>query len=506
MMHKYKTSTKLGVTALFMTFTCLTAQASAQDFEAVQPDLFAVKGSLSNAWGDYDNDGDLDLAVSLKGGAVRLYRNDDSTFVRVGEAMGLPQSGKELRGLAWGDYDDDGDLDLIGGSNVFPIRDRTYLFRNDGTVFTETAESVGLALWHQISRQTSFIDFDNDGDLDVYAADRSGANLLMRQEAGTYRPVPFSFGAIDSRRTVGACWADYDSDGDLDLFLANNNGDSDVLWQNQDGQGFKDVAPELGMDENWRSYSVGGVGCAWGDYDNDGDFDLYVGTYGKNILWRNDGDAGFVNATDTMGVAEPDRTVGAAWGDYDNDGDLDLFVVGYHYIDKVQQPLNLLYRNEGEGKPFTSVIGTDHLLNGGDHGVEWIDFDLDGALDLSLTDGYGPVGGHPLYRNRVVDVGGQPGINVLVMDEEGHFTHPGAEVRLYYEDGRLLGTRLVNTGGGYNTQSAAPVHFGLGDATKVDVEVTYLTSRGRQSQWKRGIRPADAANRLVVVRQSTPGN
>ena len=96
-----------------------TATATAADdppFTAVQADLFAVPNSYSNAWGDYDNDGDLDLAVSLGSGEVRLYRNDAGTFVSVGAQLGMPQAGSyELRGLSWGDYDGDGFINLLGG-------------------------------------------------------------------------------------------------------------------------------------------------------------------------------------------------------------------------------------------------------------------------------------------------------------------------------------------------------------------------------------------------------
>src|SRR5262245_14738152 len=86
-------------------------------FTLVQPDLLAVPNSYSNAWGDYDNDGDVDLAVSLGSGEVRLYRNDTGVLASVGAAAGMPQAGShELRGLSWGDFDNDGFIDLLGGA------------------------------------------------------------------------------------------------------------------------------------------------------------------------------------------------------------------------------------------------------------------------------------------------------------------------------------------------------------------------------------------------------
>ena len=100
-------------------------------FTPVQPELLGVANSFSNAWGDYDNDGDLDLAVSLGTGEVRLYRNDKGVLASVGAQVGMPQAGShELRGLSWGDFDGDGDIDLLGGST--PTDKLTKVLRNDG--------------------------------------------------------------------------------------------------------------------------------------------------------------------------------------------------------------------------------------------------------------------------------------------------------------------------------------------------------------------------------------
>ena len=111
-------------------------------FTSIQPELFALPNSFSNAWGDYDNDGDLDLAVSLGSGEVRLYRNDAGVLVSVGAQLGMPQAGShELRGLSWGDFDDDGDIDLLGGATA---RDKlTMVLRNDGGKFVDVAAEIG---------------------------------------------------------------------------------------------------------------------------------------------------------------------------------------------------------------------------------------------------------------------------------------------------------------------------------------------------------------------------
>ena len=89
-----------------------------QAFDSIQPEQFGEAGSLSNAWADFDKDGDLDLTVTMKSGAIHLYRSDNGTFVNVGATLGLPAAGGEFRAISWGDYDGDGWLDLLAGSSV----------------------------------------------------------------------------------------------------------------------------------------------------------------------------------------------------------------------------------------------------------------------------------------------------------------------------------------------------------------------------------------------------
>lgn len=482
---------------LAMTLSAQAAPVSEPNFTAVQAEKFGVAGSLSNAWADFDNDGDMDFAVSIKGGEVRLYRNDAGKFVSVGQAMGLPDQGDEIRGLSWGDYDGDGYVDLLGGSNVSPIPSRSYVYRNvEAKMFVEVAADIGLSTAGRWARQSNWVDFDNDGDLDLYAANRTGANRLYVNSNGAFKAMAYQLGASDPRRTVGACWFDMDNDGDLDIFLTNQSGDSDAMWRN-DITGFVDVAPELGMDETLRDLASGGVGCAVGDYDNDGDFDLYVGTYAHNLLYRNDGDGRFTEVAEKMGVIDPDHTVGAAWGDYNNDGLLDLMVIGYYRNAEGQQPSDRLYLNTGDG--FKNVLEAGSLLDAGDHGVTWVDYDNDGDLDLSITDGYGPVGGHPLFRNELSSKLRHRQLQVLVLDSKGHFTQAGAEVRLYNQQGELVASRIVSTGGGYNSQDAIPVYFAVQDGGPVSVEVRFMGPNGGTRQRIDGIRLKDYRGKALTI-------
>ena len=468
-------------------------------FTLVQPELLGVTNSFANAWGDYDNDGDLDLAVSLGSGEVRLYRNEQGVLVSVGAQLGMPQAGShELRGLSWGDSNGDGFLDLLGGSTA---RDKlTVVLRNEGGKrFTDVAAAIGLTIPDRSARQTNWIDYDNDGDLDVYSTDRGGDNKMFRNDGGTFTHVFAGVGPTDGRPTVGACWLDMDHDGDLDLFLANQSGATDAMWRN-DGDRFIDVAATLGMTGPPRTKADGGVGCAIGDYDNDGDLDIFVPSYGHNLLYRNDGDGTFTEVGRSLGVGVENHAVGADWGDYDNDGDLDLFVVSYEGAPGAQTPLNALFRSDGAAG-FVNVLSKNSLLNAADHGVQFVDYDNDGDVDLSVTDGYGPQGGHFVFRNELAEEATKRSLSVVVLDAKGHHTRFGAEVRLFDQSGKILGTRQVATGGGYNTQSAAPVHFGLARLERVTVEVTFMSKEGRKKQSLKNVQPADYVGKSIVIRQ-----
>jgi hypothetical protein len=477
------------------------AAPGALAFAPVQPELLGVAGSFANAWGDFDNDDDLDLAVSLSTGEVRLYRNDAGVLVSVGAEVGMPQAGShELRGLSWGDYNADGFIDLLGGST--PADKPTVVLRNErGARFTDVAPAIGLTIPGRSARQTNWIDYDNDGDLDVYATNRSGDNTLFRNDRGTFVQVFAGAGPTDPRPTVGACWLDIDNDGDLDLYLANQSGAADALWRN-DGASFVDVAPALGMAGPSRTKDEGGVGCAIGDYDNDGDLDIFAPNYGHNLLYRNDGDGRFTEVGQAMGVGVENHAVGADWGDYDNDGDLDLSVISYDGPVGQQTPLNALFRNDG-ASGFVNLLTRDSPLNAGDHGVQFVDYDHDGGLDLTLTDGYGPTGGHFVFRNTLPDATKRRSLSVAVLDSRGHVTQFGAEVRLLDGSGRILASRQVATGGGYNTQRAAPVHFGLASMQPVRVEVTFMSRRGRQTQTVTDVDPAAFHGKSLVIRRST---
>ncbi|HSG46389.1 MAG TPA: CRTAC1 family protein [Longimicrobiales bacterium] len=446
-----------------------TPRAPEAAFAAVQPELFSTPGAQPNAWADYDNDGDLDLFVGFRGGADRLYRNDGGAFSDVAPEVGLADAA-ETRAAAWGDFDGDGDLDLYVGYPVSENRPNR-LYRNDGngSVFTDVAAEVGLSDVGT-TRQPVWVDYDQDGDVDLFVAFRDRENQLYRNDGARFVNVTEETGIGDPRRTVGVVWFDMDTDGDLDLFVANQNGDQDGFFRNDAGA-FTDVAPELGMAWPERGDEYGSVGPAVADYDRDGDLDLFIATYGPDVLWQNQGDGTFVNVAPGTPLSPDHHSTTAAWGDVDNDGWPDLYVAAY-LGDAAEEPDDLFRNVAGGFEPDTPAA---FLEAGASHGVAWADYDGDGDLDLALANNHAE-GHHPLYRNELDPAGGLS-LQVMVRDGAGRPVLAGAEVRVFDGDGTLLGTGLVDAGGGYCSQGAAPVFLGLGAVTgPVRVEVT--TFRG----------------------------
>jgi FG-GAP-like repeat/ASPIC and UnbV len=489
------------ITVLGTVWVYGTGQSGGPQFELVQPDLFAAAGGQPNCWADFDGDGDLDLFVGFRQGvANRLYRNDNGTFSDVAAQLGVGDL-NDTRAASWGDFDGDGDVDLfVGFTRKTELPSRLYRNEGPGKPFVDVAKAMGIDAPGE-TRQSSFIDFDNDGDLDFFVGLRDAPNMLFRNEGKTFVSVGKEMGIDDPRRTVGAVWFDMDRDGDLDVFVANQNGDLNGLFRN-DGARFVDVAKELGVDAAGRPPTSGSNGPSVADYDNDGDFDLFVAGYGGNFLYRNDGPGKFTEVAAQMNVAGGALATPSRWGDFDNDGLIDLYVSSY--IDKPINERDFLFHNEG-GR-FTDVLPEHMAKRGATHGIQWVDFDKDGDLDFSVANN-NPNGTHSLYRNLLPPERARQSIQVLVQDARGRAMNAGAEVHVYAAGTRkLLGVGIVDSGGGYASQNVIPVHVGLGTDAAVDVEVTTMGKGGRKVTKISKVIPAEIPGRVLVVKAGESGH
>jgi subtilisin-like proprotein convertase family protein len=315
------------------------------------------------AWGDYDNDGDLDLASADKMGPCRLYENSDG--VLTADAVWTSNEASEYvgGGLAWGDYDGDGDFDLVCTTNQLVA-----LHRNDGGTLT-TNEVWSASTNLDSANDPAWGDYDNDGDLDLFVG-TPGSTRLYRNDGGTLTTPAQEFGD----NGVGIALGDYDADGDLDLVMSTY--DDIRLYRNTGGT--------IATTPYWTA-STGAEGLAWGDYDGDGDLDLATGLTNATGVYRNDSGS---LTTDFIWSEESENANSVAWGDYDGDGDLDLAVGNWG------QP-NRLYSNNESGR----LVATTSFSSGSQDTImslAWGDYDNDHDLDLVTGQQSNPV---QLYRN-----------------------------------------------------------------------------------------------------------
>jgi hypothetical protein len=470
-------------------------------FDEVQPELFARGGALANAWADYDRDGDLDLFVGFGGEVNRLYRNDAGVFVELAATAGVAEA-RATRAAAWGDADGDGDPDLLlgfapGQGGVLK------LYRNVDGIFADATADAGLVVETGAVRQPAWIDFDGDGDLDLFVAFRDRPNALFRNDGPRFSDVAATVGLADPRRAVGALWFDYDEDGDLDLYVSNMDGDANGLFRN-DGGRFTDVAGSAGVAAGGRQLGNAMNGtvrpCA-ADVNGDGRFDLFHANYGPNGLFLNRGGGRFEDVSQAWGVAIDGRYDTCAFADADNDGRLDLFVNGT-VTGGVAYP-DYFFRNTGSAFQQLGPSNTNWPL--ASHGAVWADYDRDGDLDLALA-GSDAKARHPLLRNALPPRDARRSLQVDVLDAAGRATRAGAEVRVFAAGTRqLLGARLVDSGSGYDAQNVAPVHFGLPNLNRVDVEVTVPTGSARRTARVAGVDPAVWHGRALALRVSNDG-
>jgi len=286
----------------------------------------AALSECAGAWGDYDNDGDLDVIMSGRqgGGGARTFivRNDGTNFFTISLGS-IP--GTAFGSLAWGDYDNDGDLDVLitGTTNNIASGAISRIYRNDGGTFTNS----GVALRNVFHSKAAWGDYDRDGRLDILLAGEAsspGTNTLIYRSLG---PAGYTNAeTLQGTRRAAVAWGDFDRDDELDLAVAGatNISGGDRSWS---GTYYRTSGDNFALGFSPLAVFDGAV--AWGDFDNDGGNDLVVSGNDEGFMvaaiYRHTTAVSFVNAGEILGGA---AFCTLAWGDYDNDGDLDLLQTG----------------------------------------------------------------------------------------------------------------------------------------------------------------------------------
>ncbi|MHC4947859.1 MAG: CRTAC1 family protein [Planctomycetota bacterium] len=436
----------------------------------------AAAGTTGAAWGDLNGDGLLDLIWLNFNTSSRIALNDgDGTFTPWATSPLLPAL--DGRAIVLGDSDNDGDLDVFLSSFDQPSR----VLVNDGAANLTEVATPGVVRLR--ARGAAWLDLDGDGLLDVFASTNAILNDVLEDKlfinlggnafADASPPV---FG--DPNMGRGIAWADFDDDGDLDLYAGAGNGcpcnweEMPLSWEtrwlnrmfrNDDGVLVDVTTPVLENPDNAR-------GIAVGDYDNDGDLDIYIANGqiegeiagpnnvgpigGFNKLLRNDGDFVFTDVTTPL-LEFYGLQRSAAWVDYDNDGDLDLHVVGLTGPSR-------LFRNVNNGESWVSVhTATFGQVFSSGAANPWADYDQDGDLDVFVT--------YKNAANRLLRNDLALANHWLRLELEGTASNRSAVgARITVNAGATSQIREVMTGSGYWTQHALAQHFGLGGQTLAD--------------------------------------
>jgi enediyne biosynthesis protein E4 len=429
------------------------------------------------AVGDYDNDGNVDLLVTNLGGNILYHNNGDGTFTDVTAKAGVGGSGW-CTGACFVDYDRDGRLDLIVTRYV------EWDFASN--IYCGLHKPGYRAYCHPDQfKAISYLVFHNNGD-------------------GTFTDVSKKCGiAASPGKGLGIAINDFDRDGWPDIFVANDSVAEQLFRNNHDGT-FSEVALEAGVayDQNGRAFA--GMGADFADYDNDGWPDVFVNALAnqKYALFRND-KGKFEDIIDSIGLGAITMSHsgwGAKWIDYDNDGRLDLFVAQGHVMDNIEltepslryREPPLLLRNSGSRfRNVSSQSGPAFQIAIAARGAAFGDLDNDGFIDVGINCNDGPAiilrnhggnGNHWLLVNLIGSASNRDGI--------------GAKLRLVAENGSER-FAFVSTAGSYLSASDKRAHFGLGSSKKIKLlEITWPSGKVQRLE-------SIAADQILTVREPT---
>ena len=488
---------------------------------------------------DYDNDGDIDIYVVTEyhgeGQGNRLFENQgDRMFVDVAELRGVDNDNALGRGASWGDYDNDGDMDLAI-SNLPPTDKSTHI---PTTLYKNLLKETGEPNFQNVTREAqlfrkgneddrkiggigntgagiAWADYDNDGDLDLYwkCADFDIENALFRNNGdGTFTDVTEETGTgvlefvLEANSQGAPSWTDVDHDGYVDL-LVTNEGDKKILFLNDQEGSFKNITTSFRPPSGVVFLNPGNAnGACIGDIDNDGDMDVFLSTSDQaNRLYisllKDTGQLSYKDITLTSGISHKSGARGCAMGDFDNDGLIDIYVnnggladtlindvidipIFVQFYIAIEPDVNKLFRNNGD-LTFSDLTWRSRASGYGvGSGVGTADLDEDGFLDIFFTNRTFYTGGEQITesdRNYLLFNRGNRNnwLTVNLVGQESNTNGYGARVTLAADD--LTQYREATSAHGYNSGNDPRMHFGLGNKSSIDF-IEVLWPSGKKSK------------------------
>ena len=429
------------------------AQSIRFEDQAAEAGIITGAAAYGVAVQDFDGDGWDDIYIAADEGASRLFRNTgEGRFEDVTAAAGVAVKGNAVAPL-WGDLNNDGWPDLFVGVRSDVDSSALFISKGDGTFQpapdawkVDLAASIGTA---------SFADFDNDGWLDLFLATRGTKDRLYRNAEGHgFEDISARAGTsgLDASIAMQATWADIDLDGDQDLFAIHDGNLRGRLYKNNGWLPFSEITTSADL-----VVARSSMGVAWNDYDNDGDFDVYVSNIAEGNFFNNDGAGQFNDATLATGTQLNGMSWGVVFADFDLDGDEDFFIANTYDFDG--QPA-LLYENRNS--EFVEVADqANAALTTNTYGVASGDFNRDGLPDLVAPDQKG--------KNKLLINTSSVTDNWLSLKLVGETVNRdaiGARVSVF-AGGRAF-HRSRQSASGYCAQMSEWIHIGLGEAARVD--------------------------------------
>ena len=421
--------------------------------------------AMGVAVGDYNNDGRPDLAVSCFGGVVLYRNNGDGTFTDVTKAAHLDKDVGWATGVTFGDYDGDGNSDLFVPHYVdLDLHD------------LPTFGSRKTCEYHEIAVQCGPRGLKGSPDA-----------LYHNNGDGTFTEVAKQAGVDDANHYfgLGAVWSDFDNDGKLDLFVAND-GEPNYLYHNEGNGRFKEIGYDAGIAVSEDGVEQANMGLALGDYMNNGLMSIAISHFSDEyaVLYRNDGGLSFSDVSLEAGIARasiPFVGWGDAFVDLDNSGWQDLILVNGHVYPQVdsvkigstyREP-KLVYQNQRNGsfREVGALTGTAVRVPQVSRGLAVGDLFNRGRLDIVIEN----LTGGPM----ILEAMSNPANHWVSFELEGSVTNKLAlNARVFVTTGKVRQMLEVRSGGSYLSQSDLRLHFGLGEATRIDkVEVQWMNGK-----------------------------